>query len=254
MTKTASKLTATAATIFVMFAVLFAAAVTTDAQTRKKTRKTIKTPTKTLPPVVTPTQPEIISQADLYSNQNQQLITGNTEQPAEQPTETTQPETFDEKLDKISSRMKEMNTRMKSLEATKKNENDERQRRLLLNLDILTRAEQRAESLRKQLFDLVEKENSIKTKLDTIDYDARPEMIDRQIAFAGSLRPEELRESRRKSLEAEKRNLGNLLTDIQATRIALEQNVQKADALVEKLRAVLEKDIDDALSEKPKEN
>jgi hypothetical protein len=142
---------------------------------------------------------------------------------------------------------------MKSLESSKQNAYDDRQKRLLLNLDILTRAEQRAESLRKQLFELVEKENSMKLKLETIDYDARPEMIERQVAFAGSLRPEELREARRKNLDAEKRNLSNLLVEIQATRTSLEQNVQKADQLVEKLRAVLEKDIDDALNEQPKE-
>jgi hypothetical protein len=149
--------------------------------------------------------------------------------------------------------MKEMNTRMKSLESSKQNAYDEKQRRLLLNLDILTRAEQRAESLRKQLFELVEKENTLKTRLETIEYDSRPDVIERQVSFAGSLRPEELREARRKNLDAEKRNLSNLITDIQNTRISLEQNVLKADQLVEKLRAVLEKDIDDALNEQPKE-
>jgi predicted nucleic acid-binding Zn-ribbon protein len=200
------------------------------------------------------TYPTVVSQADQYSDQNQQLITGNynpqTPAETEQPTE---PENVDQKLNRISNRMKEMNTRVKTLESSKQNAYDEKQRRLLMNLDILTRAEQRAESLRKQLFDLVEKENTLKTRLDTIEYDSRPEMIDRQVAFTGTLRPEELRESKKKNLEAEKRNLTNLLTEIQNTRTNLEQNVQKADQLVEKLRAVLEKDIDDALNEQPAE-
>lgn len=239
-------------TAFLLLLVVLLAAQTSFAQTKKKTKKTT---TQTPQPVTQQTQPEIISQADLYTNQNQQIITGNTEpQLVQEPVETTtQPESFEEKIDKISTRMKEMNTRMKSLEKTKQSEYDDRQRRLLLNLDILTRAEQRAETLRKQLFDLIEKENQITTKLETIDYDSRPEMIERQTALVGSLRPEELRESRRKSLESEKRNLSKLLTDMQSTRLNLEQNVQKADLLVEKLRAVLEKDIDDALNEQPKE-
>jgi CRISPR/Cas system CSM-associated protein Csm2 small subunit len=122
-----------------------------------------------------------------------------------------------------------------------------------MNLDILTKAETRAESLRKQLFELIEKENSYKTKLDTLEYDMRPEVIERQVAFAGSLRPEELREARRKNLEAEKRSLTSLLLDLQSTRTNLEQNVQRADQMVEKLRAVLEKDIDDALNEQTNE-
>jgi len=245
------KFTAISAALFLLlgFSVL---ADSANAQTRKRTKK--KT-TSTVPrPVTQTTVPVVVSQADQYSNQNQQIITGNIETPVEtQPETRTQPETFDEKLDRISNRMKEMNTRMKSLESSKQNAYDEKQRRLLLNLDILTRAEQRAESLRKQLFELVEKENTLKTKLETIEYDSRPDVIERQVSFAGSLRPEELREAKRKNLEAEKRNLSTLLLDIQSTRLNLEQNVQKADQLVEKLRAVLEKDIDDALNEQPKE-
>jgi hypothetical protein len=246
------KFTTFAAALFLLLGFIVLAG-SVDAQTRRKAKKTTTT-RKTPQPVPQSTIPVVISQADQYTQQNQQLITGNTEVPTPTETETqTQPESFDEKLDKISSRMKEMNTRMKSLESSKQNAYDEKQRRLLLNLDILTRAEQRAESLRKQLFELVEKENTLKTRLETIEYDSRPDVIERQVSFAGSLRPEELREARRKNLDAEKRNLSNLITDIQNTRISLEQNVLKADQLVEKLRAVLEKDIDDALNEQPKE-
>jgi hypothetical protein len=72
--------------------------------------------------------------------------------------------------------------------------------------------------------------------------------------LAGSLRPEELRDARRKSLEAERRNLQALLTEVQATRANLDQTVLRADAMVEKLRLKLEKDIDDALETKEPEN
>ncbi len=247
------KFTAIFATVFLLlgFFVLVNPAI---AQTKKKTTKK-RTKISTVPKPVQPqTLPVIISQADQNQSQNQQLINGNGETLTQSQTETqNQPETFDEKLDKITNRLKEINTRMKTLESTKQNQYDEKQKRLLLNLDILTRAEQRAESLRKEMFELVEKENSIKTKLETIDFDIRPEMIERQVALAGTLRPEELREMRKKNLEAEKRNLENLLTEIQTTRASLDQNVQKADQLVEKLRTILEKDIDDALSEQTKD-
>jgi len=246
------KFTGVAAAVILLLG-LFILVNPANAQTRKK--KTIKKKTTaSIPqPVRQSTLPVVISQADQYQNQNQQIITGAIETPTEETQVETLPETFDEKLNKMTTRMKEMSTRVKTLESSKQNEYDEKQRRLLLNLDILTRAEQRAESLRKQLFELVEKENSIKTKLETIDYDIRPEMIERQVAFAGTLRPEELREMRKKNLEAEKRNMENLLIQIQATKTNLEQNVQKADLMVEKLRAVLEKDIDDTLNEKTKE-
>ena len=74
------------------------------------------------------------------------------------------------------------------------------------------------------------------------------------MAFAGSLRPEELRNMRRKNLEIERTNLQSLLTEIQRTKANLDQNVQRADILVEKLRNKLEKEIDDALVDDPEKN
>ena len=76
-------------------------------------------------------------------------------------------------------------------------------------------------------------------------------MIERSVALSGSMRPEEIREARRKSLEAEKRNLQTLLTDIQSTRASMEQTVLRADALVDRLRTKLEKDIEAALADDP---
>ncbi len=221
---------------------LFVTANETTAQTNK--RRTKRNPI----PVVQPTQqpqfgvPLIVSRAEDYPNQNQTIVT-------EVPQAQTEAENLEEKVDKFNNRVKDLNSRVKSLESSQKNEYDEKQKRLLLNLDILSRTEQRAESLRKQLFELVEKENSLRTRLEQIEYDARPEIVDRAAALSGSLRPEEIRDQRKKSLDVEKRNLVSLLSQIQTSRAALEENVQKADLLVEKVRFKLEKEIDDALAE-----
>ena len=72
-------------------------------------------------------------------------------------------------------------------------------------------------------------------------------MIERSTNFVGTLRPEEIREQNKKSLETEKAKLDALLLQLQTNRANLEGNVQKADALVEKVRAKTEKEIDDAL-------
>ena len=241
------KLTALAAALFLLLGI-FVLADSASAQTKKKRTKR-QTTKRTPQPVPQSTVPVVVSQADQYSDQNQQIITGNTEIQTPVETETpTQPET-DNPNETVEEKLVRLNNRVRELEGSKQKAYEERQRRLLMNLDILTRAETRAESLRKQLFELIEKENAIRTKLETIEYDMRPDVIERQVAFAGSMRPEELRESRRKNLEAEKRNLTTLLSDLQTTRTNLELNVQRADQMVEKLRTVLEKDIDDALNE-----
>ncbi len=208
--------------------------INTNAQTTRRTN--------TSKPVATPTPgrevPEIISRADDLLNNNQIIV---------QPIETQQDQP--EQLDDTESRIKLLNKRVNTLESTKENQYDQKQKRLLLNLDILSRAEQRADTLRKQLFDLIERENDIQTKLDQLSNNLRPEAIDRSVSFAGSLRPEELREQRKKSLEIEKTNLTNLLTEITNNKTNLQENVRKADTLVDKLRFKLEKDIDDALAE-----
>lgn len=148
-----------------------------------------------------------------------------------------------------SARIKDLNERVKKLESSRGGTYDDRQKRVLMNLDILTRAEQRADSLRKQLFDMIEKENNIKTRLEQIEYDIRPEVIERTLQIAGSLRPEEVRENRRKSLTSERTNLQSLIGQVQATRASVETSLQKAEQMVEKLRAKAEKDIDDSLQQ-----
>ncbi len=131
---------------------------------------------------------------------------------------------------------------------------DDKQKRLMMNLDILTRAEQRTESLRKQLFEMIEKENTVKSRLDQIDYDIRPEVIERALFAAGSMRPEEVREGRRKSLEAERLNLQSLLTEIQSTRENLNVNLGKAGIMVDRLRLKLERDIEETFLTDEEEN
>lgn len=205
-------------------------------QTGRKKPSVKPTPT----PPVTTSGAEIISRAD---DQAQPLVfvePGVVKQ-AEQPTQDQ------------SQNVKDLTARIKKLEAAKTSEYDENQKRLLLNLDILTKAEQRADGLRKQLFEMLEKENTLKSRLDQIEYDSRPELINRSATFSGSMKPEEVREARKRSLDAEKQNLQALLVEVQASRANLTASVQRADAMVEKLRFKLEKEIDDALAD-PKEN
>jgi hypothetical protein len=211
------------------------------AQTKKKrSRRAAKKPVATKS-VSQTGEASVVSTADQYQDSSSQII---------QPT----PSLADTQglPDDTAQRLKDLQSRIKKLEsmqaADKKSTYEERQKILLTNLDILTKAEQRSESLRKQRFEMVDKENSIRTRLDQIEVDIRPEMIERSVATVGSLRPEELREARRKSLDSERKNLQNLLNDVISARAATEADIQRSDALVEKLRARLEKDIDDALN------
>ena len=212
------------------------------AQTRRP-RKKAAVKRKPIPAPVLP-----VGSAEIISQSGQELETLPLTSP---PIDTTPGATSGSSDDEG---IKELRARIKKLEASKPNEYDEKQKRLLMNLDILTRAEQRSEAIRKQLFDLTEKEATLRTRLDQIAIDMRPEMIQRaSVTFSGSMRPEELRDMREKTLKAEQRNLQSLYDQIQTNRVTLEQSLTRADALVERLRTKLEKDIEDSLKD-PEEN
>jgi hypothetical protein len=226
----------------VMLVALFGTVADTSGQTNRRRRTATPIPAPTAAPT---SEPLIISRADEFPDENSRAIPPD-------PNEV-RPIAGADTASVVT--LEELGNRIRNLEAgrnvAEKPDADAKSKRLLLNLDILTRAEQRTEGLRKQVFEMIEKENSVKAKIDSLEYELRPEVIDRSVAFAGSLRPEEIRASRRRSLESERTNLQTLLAEIQRTRSSLEVSLQRADAMVEKLRAKFEKEIDTSLEDDP---
>src|SRR5688572_22262352 len=124
-----------------------------NGQTTRRRRPSTPIPAPTATPI---SEPLIISRADEFPDENSQAIPPDPN--ADKPVagaDTTSVQTLED-----------LGNRIKNLEAGRKPDADEKQKRLLLNLDILTRAEQRSEGLRKQLFEMIEKENAVKTRLD----------------------------------------------------------------------------------------
>jgi len=128
---------------------------------------------------------------------------------------------------------------------------DERQKRIAQNLDLLTRTEQRAELMRKQLIELTEKETTFKNRLVQIDEDMRPDSIDRSVMMVGSIgstRTSDLRDTRRRILDNERKGVESLYNQTSQSRARLEEDVRQADALVARLRMrllpLIEKEID----------
>ncbi|MGH9946140.1 MAG: hypothetical protein ACRD6X_02965 [Pyrinomonadaceae bacterium] len=212
------------------------------AQSKSKKRKPVSKMASVQPTPTPISEPIIISRAEDYP------VDGVVVSPAISDAMRKS----DDGLDPVSAKMiADLNDRIKALESNKKIDYDQKQKRLALNLDILTKAEQRSESLRKQSFEMIEKENSIRTKMDSLEYDMRPENINRSIAFSGSLRPEELRAARKKSLESERANLSNLLAEIQRTRANIDLNLQRSEQMTERLRVKLEAEIEAAIEDTP---
>jgi hypothetical protein len=118
---------------------------------------------------------------------------------------------------------------------TQMQEND----RTLLDMERLTRAEQRAESLRAQEVDVEGKLADLQSKLDQIEYQLRPESI-QQSAGYGTVHPEEAREARKRQLEGERTRVQAQVKILESSREHLEASLVTADAEVDSLRRRVE--------------
>ncbi|MDQ3684665.1 MAG: hypothetical protein M3430_03575 [Acidobacteriota bacterium] len=123
------------------------------------------------------------------------------------------------------------------------------QQRALVNLERLTRAEQRAESLRSQLRDVTDKEFALQERAAQIEDELRSENIERRAALIGTLRPAELREQIQRTLERERERVRAQVQLLTTSRTRLEGAVGSADTEVERIRALIDAD-DRAASER----
>ena len=91
-------------------------------------------------------------------------------------------------------------------------------------------AAQTVEHLRAQLGEVQDQEAERRIRLEQLDYDLRPENIERYFNGYGSTRPEELRESRRRQLQTEKDRLLGQLEQLASRRARLEAEIASAQA------------------------
>jgi DNA repair exonuclease SbcCD ATPase subunit len=111
--------------------------------------------------------------------------------------------------------------------------------RTIIDMERLTRAEQRAENLRAQQVDVESKLADLQSKQESIDYQLRPENIER-VAGYGTVHPEEAREARRRQLENERARVLAQIKILETSRTRLETSVATADAEVDALRRKIE--------------
>jgi hypothetical protein len=202
-----------------------------DAQKRRKrTRRTR--------PVVT--NPQIAPPGSESVGPDGEAIISTADETTGEP--TTTPQTPEQKkaaheremqrtINALSNQVDRLNNKL-----TKMEEND----RSLVDMERLTRAEQRAENLRMQQIDVESKLADLQVRLDQTEWAIKPENIERMNAGYGSVRPEEAREARRRQLEGERSRLLAQIKILETSRARLEQSVATADAEVDLLRTRLD--------------
>jgi len=86
------------------------------------------------------------------------------------------------------------------------------------------------ENLRSQMGELQNQEAALKIRLEQLDFDLKPENIERHFNGFGSTRPEELRESRRRQLQTEKDRVVAQLQQLASSKMRLEAAITSAQS------------------------
>ena len=139
-------------------------------------------------------------------------------------------------LQTLNNRLQAISEELLAPDKKENNNPIEKVKQVTTYLDLLTHAEERAEVLRKQLIELIEKETAYRSRMTQFDEDLRPENIERSMAGIGGTRTAEMRDTRRRVLENDRRGIENLLSVTSLSRVRLEEDVRQADLLVTKLR------------------
>jgi TolA-binding protein len=214
----------------------------TSAQQRRRRRlsRRVTNPVATTPartssssaPLDSPDTPQIISTDDgSTSGSGATSSSGIAGRPrngvASSPSSETDPDSTRRTVNKLSADVTRLSEKLSQMEE---------QQRTLVDLERLSRAEQRTENLRAQLREVTAKEADLQARSEQLDIDLQPENIERSLASYGSLHPEEVRAQRRRLLESEKARVSAQSTQLAASRARLETAIATADAEVDRLR------------------
>ncbi len=216
-----------------------------EAQTKKKrrsrraTKPAVAKPVITNPAIAPPTTAENASSGDVKIISTADQSAADPEQPAEsgapkKPKAGTPGSDAQEGMQQTITTLSNQVNRLTD-KLTQMQEDD----RYQLDMERLTRAEQRAEQVRSQLIDVQSKIADFESRLEQIEYALKPENIDRATQGYGTVHPEEAREARRRQLEGEKSRVTAQLKIVETSKSRLEVAVANADAEVDLLRAKL---------------
>lgn len=205
-----------------------------DVQSQQRKRTSRRSTTRVRPqPVPTPQlsdEPTVVSTA------------GDEPQPQTPPRRaggrTRQSQSVQAENDRLNGTVRDLTTQVEQLSGQLNQMKADQ--RAMYDLERLTRAEQRAEELRRQLRETTDKEFLLQERLAEIDYESQPDSIQRRSALVGSLNPGAVRDAIGQQLERERARIRKQLEMLGTSRARLETAVATADAEVERLRVRVE--------------
>ena len=209
----------------------FAFAPDAQSQRRRTSRRTTN-PARPQPVQAPnlPDEPAVVSTADDTQPATPRRTTSRTRQQQQQSVQSEN-EQLRGTVRELSGQVEQLSGQLNQMKADQK---------AIFDLERLTRAEQRAEQLRTQLREVTDKEFQLQERLAEIEYESRPDSIQRRAALIGSLNPSAVRDAIGQQLERERTRINKQLELLATSRTRLEASVATADAEVERLRQRVE--------------
>lgn len=227
-----------AALVVVLVAISFCL-MDADAQTPKKRRSRRVAKPVITNPAITPADEQtatesgdrIISTADETPDAQADETTQTPEGKPKKGKSTAKPAADEEDMQRtinnLSNQVNKLNDKLGQMQETDQ---------ALMDMERLSRAEQRAENLRSQQVEVESKLADLQSRLEDTEYLMKPENIEREMAVYGSTRPEVARETRRRKLESDRNRILAQIKILETSRTRLESATATADAEVDRSR------------------
>jgi len=219
---------------------LFLVDASAQSRRRRRTRR-VKRPVITNPAIY---DPSTKTAPDGAATPEDKIISTADENPAEtdtaaQKTRTAAKPTSDDEMQqtitKLADQVDKLTDKLNQMQ-----ENDDTR----VDMERLTKAEQRAEALRAQLVDVESKLADLQAPLDRIEYSLKRENIGRATQGYGTVHPEEARDTRRRQLENERARVQSQIKILEGSKGRLEPAISMADSEVDLLRVKVQQQRD----------
>ncbi|HJQ35027.1 MAG TPA: hypothetical protein VJ866_22950 [Pyrinomonadaceae bacterium] len=202
-----------------------------NSQQRRRTSRRTTAPVRQQPAETPATngEPSVVSTADEQQESQPRRTTTRTRQ----QTQSVQAEN-----ERLHSTVRDLSSQVEQLSGQLKQMKTDQL--AMYDLERLTRAEQHAEELRRQLREVTDKEFELQERLAEIDYESQPDSIQRRAALVGTLNPGAVRDAIAQQLERERTRIRKQLELLGTSHTRLDASVATADAEVERLRQRVE--------------
>lgn len=201
--------------------------VDSAAQKKRRTRRRSSAPKITNPEIYQPSPGGNTNSSETGSDAEN----ANSHANSNSNTQAEDPESMKRTIRNLSNQVDKLNDKLNEMQASQQS---------MVDLERLSRAEQRSSQLRTELGDVQAKKADLEAHLEQVEYDLKPENIERATAGYGTTRPEELRAQRQRQLESDRNRTRQQLDQLTANEARLQQALATSDTEVDRLQKKLD--------------